>query len=58
MKKKIINFIPIIGIYTCLKYYFRPGKRTVIEFFDSEEMTLYHFFVSIFLLMTFSYLTN
>lgn len=51
MKKKLIHFIPIIGIYYCFKYYFREGKRTAIEFFDSEEMTLYHFFITILLLM-------
>jgi hypothetical protein len=51
MKKEFRNFIPVIGIYFCFKYYHRLGKRTLGEFFDSEEMAIYHFFVLVLLLM-------
>lgn len=58
MKKKLINFIPIIGIYFCFKYWFRPGKRTAMEFFDSEYMAIYHFFTPLMLLLIFQILTH
>jgi hypothetical protein len=54
MKDKLIYFIPLLGIYYCFKYYFREGNRTTIEFFDSEEMVIYHF--SVLILLLFIYL--
>jgi len=58
MTKKFINFIPVVGIYFCFKYWFRPGKRTAMEFFDSEYMVIYHFFTPLLLLFLYTYLTN
>jgi len=58
MKKHWKYFIPIVGIYFCFKYYFREGKRTALEFFDSEEMSIYHFFILILLLIGYAFLTS
>jgi hypothetical protein len=57
MKKKLIYFIPVLGIYYCLKYYFREGKRTAMEFFDSEEMVIYHFCILVLLLFIYAKVT-
>lgn len=58
MKNHFKYFLPFIGIYFCIKYYFREGKRTAIEFWDSEEMSLYHFYMLALILLAYVYLTT
>lgn len=58
MKKKWINFIPILGIYYCFKYYFNLPKIAFGDHFDSEEMLQYHFFIIVMLLYGYMLLTN
>jgi len=49
IKRGFIDFVPIIGIYFYTKKYIK-AKKTALNFFQSEEMVLYHFFTPILIL--------
>ena len=44
-----IDGIGIHGIYYCIKYYVN-NKKTIGNYFDAEEMSIYHFAVTVIIL--------